>query len=107
MVPRGQSRGCHGGQGSGNTGIIYHGGPIIYNQNVAAIYWSAAPIYNGGPAPGTTGPGSADGSLVGFYMRSEERRVGKECRSRMAAYHEKKKGRKKREVKEMRINRQR
>ena len=68
MVPRGQSRGRHGGQGSGNTGIFYHGGPIIYNQNVAAIYWSAAPIYNGGPAPGTTGPGSADGSLVGFYM---------------------------------------
>src|SRR5438128_617933 len=68
VVRRGQSRGGHGGQGSGNTGIFYHGGPIIYNQNVAAIYWSAAPIYNGGPAPGTTGPGSADGSLVGFYM---------------------------------------
>src|SRR3989442_4927050 len=68
MTPRGQDRGRHGGQAGGNTGIIYHGGPIIYNQNVAAIYWSAAPIYNGGPAPVTTGPGSADGSLVGFYM---------------------------------------
>src|SRR2546427_9421349 len=47
MTPRGQDRGRHGGQGGGNTGIFYHGGPIIYNQNVAAIYWSDAPIYNG------------------------------------------------------------
>src|SRR5947209_19505304 len=30
--------------------------------------------------------------LVAARARSEERRVGKECRARMAAYHEKKKG---------------
>ncbi len=70
MTPRGQDRGRHGGQGGGNTGIFYHGGPIIYNQNVAAIYWSDAPIYNGGPAPGTTGAGSADGSLVGLHINN-------------------------------------
>ncbi len=68
MRPNGQNRGRHGGQGGGSTGISYHGGPIIYNQNVAAIYWSGATIYNGGPAPGTRGSGSADGSLVGFFM---------------------------------------
>jgi len=68
MEPRGQNHGRHGGQGGGYTGILYHGGPIIYNQNVAAIYWSGAPIYNGGPTPGSTGSGSADGSLVGLFM---------------------------------------
>lgn len=52
---------------SGN-GIDYHGGPIIYTQNVAAIYWSNRTIYPGGPAAGTSGPGSADGSVVGFFM---------------------------------------
>lgn len=51
-----------------DNGIAYHGGPIIYAQKVAAIYWSSSTIYPGGPAPGTTGAGSADGSLVGFFM---------------------------------------
>src|SRR5260370_13819799 len=52
---------------SGN-GIDYHGGPIIYAQKVAAIYWSNSTIYPGGPGPGTNGPGSADASVVGFFM---------------------------------------
>jgi hypothetical protein len=52
---------------SGN-GIDYHGGPIIYTQKVAAIYWSNRTIYPGGPAAGTNGPGSTDGSVVGFFM---------------------------------------
>jgi len=69
MKPRGQSNPHKGG---GNTGIYYHGGPIIYSQNVAAIYWGAAPIYQGGPDPATapTGGGAADGSLVGFFLRN-------------------------------------
>jgi hypothetical protein len=50
-----------------DNGIYYHGGPIIYAQKVAAVYWSNG-IYPGGPAAGTTGPGSADGSLVGFFL---------------------------------------
>src|SRR5437660_1010097 len=61
------------GGGSGrksNTGIFYHGGPVVYLTNVVAIYWSAGTIYNGGPAPGATGPGSSDGSLVGFFLRN-------------------------------------
>src|SRR3989442_8899724 len=52
------------------TGIFYHGGPIFYTTNVAAIYWSAATIYNGGPVPGTAGAGAQDGSLVGFFPRN-------------------------------------
>jgi len=72
MLPRGENRGQANPHKGGNTGIIYHGGPIIYQQNVAAIYWAAAPIYTGGPDPVTapTGPGSADGSLVGFFIRN-------------------------------------
>jgi len=52
----------------GSATISYHGGPIITAQKVAAIYWSSRAIYNGGPTPGTSGPGSNDGSLVGFLL---------------------------------------
>jgi hypothetical protein len=50
--------------------VTYHGGPIMPNPKVVAIYWGNAPLYTGGPAAGTTGAGSADGSLVGFFLRS-------------------------------------
>ena len=59
-----------GSRGGGGTGIFYHGGPVIYSPQIAAIYWSAGTIYSGGPAPGTTGAGSADGSNVGLFLRS-------------------------------------
>src|SRR5262249_42242572 len=36
--------------------------------NVAAVYWGAGTIYAGGPAPGTSGAGSSDASLVGFFL---------------------------------------
>lgn len=55
-------------QKTSGTGIYYHGGPIIYATKVAAIYWSSATIYNGGPAPGTSGGGAQDGSLIGFFL---------------------------------------
>jgi hypothetical protein len=48
--------------------IVYHGGPIIYAQKVASVYWAARTIYQGGPTPGTNGPGSADGSLIGYFL---------------------------------------
>jgi len=53
-----------------DNGIYYHGGPVILAQKVAAIYWSSKTIYAGGPAPGTTGPGSADGSLIGYFLNN-------------------------------------
>ncbi|HEV2749115.1 MAG TPA: hypothetical protein VGV12_01180 [Gemmatimonadales bacterium] len=70
MLPRGRARpaGPVVAAPAANNGISYHGGPIIYAQKVAAIYWSSGTIYPGGPAPGTTGSGSADGSVVGFFM---------------------------------------
>jgi hypothetical protein len=53
------------------SGIYYHGGPVLKNAtNVVAIYWASSPIYNGGPAAGTTGSGAQDGSLVGYFLRS-------------------------------------
>src|SRR3989440_3891007 len=51
-----------------DNGIYYHGGPVIHAQKVAAIYWSTRTIYAGGPAAGTTGAGSADGSLIGYFL---------------------------------------
>lgn len=61
-----------GGAGgrNGGTGITYHGGPVIFQQKVAAVYWGTSVIYNGGPTPGTTGTGAQDGSLVGFFLRN-------------------------------------
>jgi hypothetical protein len=55
----------------GGTGIIYHGGPVLQAAtNVASVYWASAPIYRNAPAAGTFGPGSADGSLIGIFLRS-------------------------------------
>lgn len=51
------------------TGIYYHGGPVLQSgTNVASIYWAGSTIYNNGPTPGVSGPGSADGSLIGFFL---------------------------------------
>ncbi len=61
---------ARGGKPTAGTGILYHGGPIIYRQNVATIYWASSAIYNRGPAPGTHGTGAQDGSLVGFFLRN-------------------------------------
>jgi hypothetical protein len=53
------------------TGIYYHGGPVLQAATrVAAVYWASAPVFTGGPAAGTSGPGSADGSLVGLFLRN-------------------------------------
>jgi hypothetical protein len=65
----GPNAGKSGGGGGGGTGIFYHGGPVLLNgTNVAAVYWAASTIYPGGPGPGTQGAGSADGSLIGFFL---------------------------------------
>ena len=63
-----QSKQAGGHGGGGGTGIFYHGGPLILNTKVVAIYWAASTIYAGGPTPGTTGTGAQDGSLVGFFL---------------------------------------
>jgi hypothetical protein len=58
-----------GGGGGTNNGISYHGGPVLQAQTkVAAVYWGGSPLFQGGPALGASGAGSADGSLVGFFL---------------------------------------
>jgi len=52
------------------TPITYHGGPVLRVTKVAAIYWGSTPVFAGGPTPGTSGPGSADGSIVGDFLRN-------------------------------------
>ena len=59
-----------GGGRTGGTGISYHGGPVVLTPTIAAIYWYNGTLYAGGPAAGTHGAGSGDGSLVGLFMRS-------------------------------------
>jgi hypothetical protein len=55
----------------GSSGISYHGGPVLQSgTKVAAVYWASAPIFNGGPAVGTSGSGASDGSLVGHFLRN-------------------------------------
>lgn len=50
--------------------MLYHaGGRVIPLPKVAAVYWSNSVIYAGGPTPGTSGVGTADGSVVGRFMR--------------------------------------
>ncbi len=51
-------------------GIQYNGGPVIQQAKVVAIYWGSAPIYPGGPTPGTTGTAASDGSLIGYFLRN-------------------------------------
>jgi hypothetical protein len=64
------ARDARPGGSKSNTGIFYHGGPVLQaGTTVSAIYWAAAPIYNGGPTPGSTGSGAQDGSLVGAFLR--------------------------------------
>jgi hypothetical protein len=65
----GNAHGHGPGGGGSSTGISYHGGPVLQaGTKVVAVYWAASAIYSGGPTPGTHGAGSADGSLVGFFL---------------------------------------
>jgi hypothetical protein len=61
-------RGFSGSGEDSTAPIAYHGGKILSTTNVVAIYWSSNTIYTNGPAPGTSGSGSADNSLIGFFL---------------------------------------
>ncbi len=68
MSLRGAPQG--GGVSTQATGIQYHGGPILVQTKVVAVYWANGTIYSGGPAAGTTGTGAQDASLVGFFLQN-------------------------------------
>ena len=50
------------------NGIQYHGGPVVMGVKVVSIYWASAPVFTGGPQPGTTGTAAQDGSLIGYFL---------------------------------------
>jgi len=58
----------NGVPGSPAKNILYWGGSVIRDQKLVAIYYSPTRVYTNGPRPGTAGPGSADGSLVGYFL---------------------------------------
>ena len=63
----------------------------IYNLFIVSIFWSfMADVYNkkqGARLFGIIAAGGSTGGILGGLIRSEERRVGKECRSRWSPYH--------------------
>src|SRR6516162_11567062 len=62
----------------------------IRDYKVTGVQTCALPIYAGGRGLGGDRRTPASSRRTG-PVRSEERRVGKECRSRWSAYHQKKK----------------
>ena len=65
------SRDAKGGvAGAPQPNILYWDGALITQQKTAAIYFSPTPVYTNGPAAGTSGAGTADGSLVGYYLNN-------------------------------------
>src|SRR5438067_4218868 len=62
-------------------------------SQLLVYHFMFGPDYTAGCATCSTIADGFDGFAVHLANRSEERRVGKECRSRWSAYHEKKKER--------------
>ncbi len=54
--------------GAATIPITYHGGRVVQGQSVVAIYWAKGKIYTNGPTAGSSGTGTADGSLVGYFL---------------------------------------
>jgi len=59
-----------GTPGAPAPNILYWSGSVIRDIKTAAIYYGASPVYNNGPQPGTAGSATADGSLVGHFLRN-------------------------------------
>src|SRR5699024_12029356 len=62
----------------------------IRDRNVTGVQTCALPISNTCGRTMNTRPGPSAASIFSEAMRSEERRVGKECRSRWSKWHYKK-----------------
>jgi hypothetical protein len=69
-TPAAAARAQAAAAGTVNTGngINYYGGPVVPAEHVVSIYWAGTQVFANGPTPGTSGAGSADGSLVGYYL---------------------------------------
>jgi len=60
----------NGAPGPNPSNILYWNGAVIRDQKQVAIYYSGDRIYTNGPRPGSAGPASGDGSLVGHFLRN-------------------------------------
>jgi hypothetical protein len=60
----------NGVQGPNPQNILYWNGAVIRDMKQVAIYYSGDRVYTNGPRPGSTGPASRDGSLVGHFLRN-------------------------------------
>ena len=58
---------------------------VFFSVFYILILWIFAQV--AGPNKGNAEVATLDGKVVGAANRSEERRVGKECRSRWSPYH--------------------
>src|SRR5437868_6326187 len=59
--------------GFGATGVFnikYWGGGVITSPKLSAIYYGVEPVYTNGPQPGTSGVGTRDNSLVGYFLNN-------------------------------------
>ena len=69
----------------GGTHLVTNGLPSFGNGTVKAIVERIIVVESGGDSNARNKRSSATGA--GQFLRSEERRVGKECRSRWSPYH--------------------
>ena len=60
----------NGVPGPNTPNILYWNGAVIRDMKHVAIYYSGDRIYTNGPRPGSAGPASRDGSLVGHFLRN-------------------------------------
>jgi hypothetical protein len=50
--------------------ILYWNGGLITEPKIATIYYGSRPIYTNGPKAGTSGAGTADQSLIGYFLNN-------------------------------------
>lgn len=48
--------------------MTFHGGRVLTQPKVVAVFWATSVIYANGPTPGSVGDGTQDASLVGYFL---------------------------------------
>ena len=66
---------------------MYRPSPLVRAYNLEKVLDTPAEIYYKFEGTNTSGSHKLNSAVAQVYYRSEERRVGKECRSRWSPYH--------------------
>ena len=82
-----RSAGGEGARGASVEDVVLTANTAFYNAFEAGDLDLMAAVWLPEPDPVCIHPGNAAISGYAEMMRSEERRVGKECRSRWSPYH--------------------